>query len=194
MEEQKTISNKTLVLIDDANMYYASRKAGWGIDYKKFYDWLHQNFSILDVYFFGGVITKKAFFDRHPNHTIQGFLKEKRDREKFFKFLSAVGYKVKPKPVSSLYDSTEGDFKRKCNVDVEITIIALDLINVYQELILCSGDGDFEKLLRYVKGKHKKATVIAFKARSSNQLQLVANRFIPFEGIRQEVQKQEVQK
>ena len=125
---------------------------------------------------------------------MQGFLKEKQDRERFFKFLKYVGYNVKPKPVASLYDSTEGDFKRKCNVDVEITITALDLIGAYQELILCSGDGDFEKLLRYVKGKHKKATVIAFKARCSNQLQLAANRFISFDGIRQEVQKQEVQK
>src|SRR3989338_4003504 len=189
-----TKTNKALILIDDANLYYASKKVGWSIAYDRFYQWFHANFSVLDIYFFGGIISKKAFFDRHPNKSIDDFRKEKEAREGFFKFLRKVGYKVRPKEVASLYDSTEAVYKRKCNVDVEIVITALDRLADYDELILCSGDGDFEKLLRYVKGKHKKATVIAFKARCSNQLQLAANRFISFEGIRQEVQKQEVQK
>jgi len=184
IEESK---NKTLVLIDDANLYYASKRVGWEIDYEKFYKWLHSNFSILDIYFFGGIITKKAFFDRHPSHTITGFRKEKEAREDFFKFLRKVGYQVRPKEVASLYDSTEAVFKRKCNVDVEITIAALDRLNDYQELILCSGDGDFEKLLRYVKGKHKKATLIAHVSRCNWLLKAAANRVIPFEEVRRDI-------
>ncbi len=181
--------NKALILIDDANLYYASKKVGWGIAYDKFYQWFHANFSVLDVYFFGGIISKKAFFDRHPNKSIDDFRKEKESRENFFKFLRKVGYKVRPKEVASLYDSTEAVYKRKCNVDVEIVITALDRLADYDELILCSGDGDFEKLLRYAKGKHKKATLIAHGSRCNWLLKLAANRFISFEEIRKGIGK-----
>ncbi len=186
-DDSKT--GKVLVLIDDANLYYASKKVGWDIAYEKFYQWLHANFSVLDIYFFGGIISKKAFFDRHPKRTILDFRKEKESREDFFKFLRKMGYKVRPKEVASLYDSTEAAFKRKCNVDVEITITALDQLDHYDELILCSGDGDFEKLLRYVKGKHKKATLITHGSRCNWLLKLAANRVISFEEIKHEIEK-----
>ena len=182
-------SNKSLILIDDANLYYGLKRQRWELDYKKFYDWLKRNFDVLDVFFFGGIISKKTFFDRHPSRPLSDFVEEKGKRENFFRFLKETGYHVKTKPIASLYDSTEGTFKRKCNFDVELTIIALDRIAEYQELVLCSGDGDFEKLLKYVKGKHKKATIIApNKDRLSSNLALSANRVISLESIRKEVE------
>lgn len=184
-----SISNKSLVLIDDANIYYGFKKQRWELDYAKFYQWLRDNFAPIDVYFFGGMISKKTFFDRHPSHTLTGFIKYKEEREAFFRLLKHVGYVVKTKPVSSVYDSMTGEYKRKCNFDVELTIVALDRLDNYQELVLCSGDGDFAKLLKYVKGKHKKATLIAHKDRLNWQLEETANRVIFLEDIRQEIEK-----
>ena len=103
--------------------------------------------------------------------------------------LKRAGYKVKSKPVGSVYDSTEGAYKRKCNFDVEITIIALDRLNDYDELILGSGDGDFVKLIKYAKGKFKKTTVIAHKNRSNQGLEESANRVIFIEDIREEIKR-----
>lgn len=180
---------KTLVIIDDSNFYYGFKKAGWELDYERFKDWLKSEFDVIDVYFFGGIISKKTFFDRHPNHTLSGFIKYKEAREDFFKLLRHLGYKVRTKPVSSLYDDMIGEFKRKCNFDVEMTIIVLDHLNDYEELVLCSGDGDFEKLLRYVKGKHKKATIIAHKYRLNQNLSEAANRCIYLSEIKDKVEK-----
>ncbi len=145
--------------------------------------------NLLGYTFFGGIISKKTFFDRHPTHTLSGFVKYKKEREAFFKMLKKVGYIVRTKPVSSVYDYTAGEYKRKCNFDVEITIIALDKLNEYEELVLCSGDGYFTKLIKYVKGKYKKTTVIAHKDRSNWQLQQASNRVIYIEDLRQEVEK-----
>jgi uncharacterized LabA/DUF88 family protein len=183
------IEKKSLILLDDSNYYYGFKRLPWKLDYEKFYWWVKNSFDVLDIYFFGGMITKKTFFDRHPTHTLSGFIQYKETRQAFFNLLKKTGYKVRTKPVASLYDSTKGEYRRKCNFDVEITIIALDRLNEYKELILCSGDGDFTKLLKYVKGKYKKTTLIVHKDRLNWDLEKTANRVIFVESLRRDVQK-----
>lgn len=180
---------KALVIIDDSNLHYGFRTLRWETDYQKFYSWLNQEFDIVDIFFFGGIVSKKAFFDKHPTHTLSGFIKYKKERQAFFKVLKSIGYKVRSKPVSSVYDSTTGDYKRKCNFDVEMTILALDRINDYEELVLCSGDGDFVKLVKYLKGKYKKVTIIAHKLRLNYNLELAANRKIFFHELKPHIEK-----
>lgn len=180
---------KSLVLIDDSNLYYGFKKHTWELDFERFYQWLNKTFSPIGVYFFGGIISKKVFFDRHPTHTLSGFIKYKEEREAFFRMLKKAGYLVRSKPVADVYDMTAGQYKRKCNFDVEITIIALDKLPEYQELVLCSGDGDFIKLLKYAKGKYKKTTIVAHKARLNWRLAETANRVIYLEDIKNEVEK-----
>ena len=60
----------------------------------------------------------------------------------------------------------------------------MERLDSYKELVLCSGDGDFTKLLRYVKAKYKKATIMAHKERLNRELRKTANRVIYFEDIR----------
>jgi uncharacterized LabA/DUF88 family protein len=182
-------TEKSLILIDDSNLWYGNRKYGWEIDYRKFYHWIHRSFNVLEIYFFGGLITKNAFFSIHSNKTLDDFIKEKSDRKLFFQFLKSVGYKVKYKPVTCLYDNMKAVYTRKCNFDVEITIIALDRINNYKELVLCSGDGDFTKLLKYTKGKYKKTVIITHKDRLNSELKKTANRVIFLENVKKEIIK-----
>ncbi|MFH1363896.1 MAG: NYN domain-containing protein [Candidatus Omnitrophota bacterium] len=187
---ENSAKGKALILVDESNLYYGFKKQSWELDYKKFYQWLHEEFNPLDVYVFSGIVTKKMFFDKHSEyHTLGGFIKWKKDKEMFVKNLKSIGYKVKTKPVSSLYDNTIGAYKRKCNFDVEITIIAMDKIAEYQELVLCSGDGDFIKLIKYAKGKHKKTTIIAHGDRLNKDLAITANRKITFQSIKTFIEK-----
>jgi len=97
------ISGKNLILLDDSNIYYGFKKHNWELDYEKFYKWLNNKFCPIGIYFFGGIISKKTFFDRHPTHTLTGFIKYKEEREAFFKMLKKVGYIVRTKPVSSVF-------------------------------------------------------------------------------------------
>lgn len=177
------------MLIDDSNWYYGFLRHQWELDYQKFYDWLNKEFDVIDIIFFGGIISRKAYFERHPSHTIDDFIKCQDDRRKFLEKLKAFGYKVKTKPVTSVYDSTTGDYKRKCNFDVEITIIAIDRMGEYEELVLCSGDGDFLKLVKYLKGKHKKVTIITHHDRLNYNLAQAANRSIFLHTIKSSVEK-----
>lgn len=181
-------SKKSLILIDDSNFFYGFKKHNWKLDYKKFYQWLNKSFNVLDIYFFGGVITQNAYMTKNPANTLQGFIKAKEGNIKFFKFLKDIGFIVKTKPVTCNYDDTDGEYKRKCNFDVEITIIAIDQLDKYDELVLCSGDGDFVKLLKYIKGKHKKTTLIAHKDRINSNLKKTANKTLFLKDLRKDIE------
>lgn len=178
-----------MVLIDDSNLHYGFAKAGWSLDFRKFHDWLSNEFPSVECYFFGGLMSKKAYFDKHPDNAIGQFYEAVYNRKKFLAKIKSYGFHVRTKPVASVYDDTSGTYKQKCNFDVEITIMAIDRLPQYKDLVLCSGDGDFEKLVRYIKGKHKKVTVICHKDRLSRNLASRANRTISYREIRKGVEK-----
>ena len=86
---------------------------------------------------------------------------------------------MRHKPVGRIYDSTTGQFKHKCNFDVELTVDALDNIDKYDCVVLVSGDGDFVRLIKYLKGRKKKTVVVAPSKRLSWNLKRAANQ-VPY--------------
>lgn len=187
------VKEKALILIDEANYYYGFRKKRWKIDYNKFLAYLTNMYDVLDVYFFAGLIAKKSYFDVHPDldpaNDLIKFIAEKQKQIGKFKNLKRMGYRVVNKPVASIYDNTSNTYKRKCNFDVEITLKAVDLHPDYETMVLGSGDGDFVKLVKYIKGKYKKTTIIGHKDRFNWELEKVANKTIFLEDIRDKIER-----
>jgi uncharacterized LabA/DUF88 family protein len=93
--------------------------------------------------------------------------------------------------VSSIYDATEGKYVRKCNLDVETTIDAIERLADYDEMLLCSGDGDFSKLARYLKNKGKKVTVLTLKDRLSWVLKRDASNIAFLNRLRSKIELKE---
>ena len=85
---------------------------------------------------------------------------------------------MRQKEIWSVYDNTKGTYNLKCNCDVELTVDAIDRIQDYQQIILCSGDGDFARLIRYLKNKGKITTVLSIKQRTSGILKKATNNLI----------------
>jgi uncharacterized LabA/DUF88 family protein len=182
------MKNKASVFIDGANYHYALRREGWEIDFKKFVEYFHRHYNIQKIFYYEGQVTKSFYFDTHPNATLEDFKKAKERKQKFFKLLKSYGIIVRSKPITRVYDSTEGRLKHKCNFDVELTIDAIHTISEYKIFILCSGDGDFVKLLKYLKGHFKKTVLIAPKDRISHQLENTANQIIYLHYIRENIE------
>ena len=57
----------------------------------------------------------------------------------------------------------------------------------YDVFVLFSGDGDFIKLIKYLKGKKKKTVVIAPSDRLSDNLENAANQVIYLEDLKSEI-------
>lgn len=72
---------------------------------------------------------------------------------------------------------------------MELTIDVLDSIDKFEAFLLCSGDGDFTKLIKYLKGKWKKTIVIAPSDRLSHDLEKAANKVIYLENIKKDIEQ-----
>jgi len=76
---------------------------------------------------------------------------------------------------------------RKANLDVEITLDAVDLKDQYDSFVLCSGDGDFEPLLKYLKAHRKRCVVISTKGHIAVELVRQA-KFLDFKKLKKEIE------
>jgi uncharacterized LabA/DUF88 family protein len=144
------------VLVDIQNMYYSSK-----VLYKK-----KTNFK---------EILNSAVGDRKLIRAIAyGVKTEEGLEEKFFDSLGKVGYEVKTKDLQIF----KGGMK-KGDWDVGIAIDAIKLANNLDVIVLVSGDGDYEPLVRYLQyNKGIRVEVMAFKKSSSHLLLDVADDFI----------------
>ncbi|MFQ5793981.1 MAG: NYN domain-containing protein [Candidatus Bipolaricaulia bacterium] len=185
----KNPKEKVSLFIDAANYHYAMRNENWEIDFQKFINYFRQQYDLQKAFYYEGQITKAFFFDRNPGATINDFRRAKSQKEAYFKLLKSFGIIVRTKPISRVYDATTARFKHKCNFDVELTIDALDTISEYDTFILCSGDGDFVKLVKYLKGRFKKTVVVSHRDRISQQLRKAANQVIYLHQLRANIEK-----
>jgi uncharacterized LabA/DUF88 family protein len=98
-------------------------------------------------------------------------------QQKFQSALTHIGFEVKLKPYIQRQDgSAKGDW------DVGITIDVLDAASDVNTIVLLSGDGDFELLLREVEVRHGVATIVyGVPDLTAYSLKNTAGRFIPID-------------
>lgn len=122
---------KMAIFVDIQNIYYTTRdRFNRSFDYKRFWRKIEST---------GNIVTANAYaIDKGD------------DRQQKFQYaLRSIGFSVKLKPYISRVDgSAKGDW------DVGITIDILDSAQAVDKIILLSGDGDFDLLVRKVIDHH----------------------------------------
>lgn len=180
---------KAYICIDMSNAHYYLKREGWQIDWRKFKPYFENIFDSPKFFYYEKIPSKAVYLDIHPGHTFCEFIETKKKKLNYFKFLNQLSFKVRHKPVGRVYDATSGQHRHKCNFDVELTIDALDGLDSYDVFVLMSGDGDFTKLVKYLKGKKKKTVIIAPSDRLSNTLEEAANQVIYLEDLEAEIKR-----
>jgi uncharacterized LabA/DUF88 family protein len=129
------------VYIDGANMFYAQRKMGWLVDWKKIRIYLNKIYQIQEIRFY------------------HSYRREKQEEENYFKFLRKNNFHLFTKPLKKIIDES-GKVIFKANFDVEITRdILFDLLiekDFKDGLVFFSGDSDFATLFWDLKKKFNK--------------------------------------
>lgn len=120
--------------------------------------------------FYEGIRSQPHYQARFPQATFFEYKDAVKEKKNLFRDLNKIGFKVRTKYTSYFYDQKKKKGKAKCNFDVEITIDALSKISEYERFVLCSGDGDFLILIKYLNGKHKKTRLIYPIDRTSGKL------------------------
>ncbi|CDF82187.1 NYN domain-containing protein [Pseudomonas sp. QL9] len=151
---------KTLALFADVqNLYYTVRQAyGCHFNYTALWEELSRDGQIVEAYAYA--------IDRGDAR-----------QQQFQRILRNLGFEVKLKPYIQRSDgSAKGDW------DVGITIDILDAVPRVDEIVLCSGDGDFDLLLQRVRAQGKDATAYGVPGLTAQALIRSATRYVPIEG------------
>ncbi len=121
-----------LAFIDGQNVYLGTTKYGWKINLKKFRVYLQDKYHVEKAYYFFG------------------YLEETNDD--IYKELQEAGFIVSFKEHNKLAKS-----QKKGNVDTDIVFEVMKQYidnNDFDKIILVSGDGDYNKLVKYLISKN----------------------------------------
>lgn len=160
------------IFIDGANMFYAQRKMGWHIDYRKVYEFYASQAQVYNAFYYTSVTNP-------PDTGMEGFLRA----------LTGMGYTVRRKTVKEILDQETGQTIRKANLDIEIVIDMLTTADLYDRAVLISGDGDFERAVEFLRGRGKRIEGLGVHAMAAYDLVNAMDRYLYLEDLRELVEK-----
>ena len=150
---------KIAVFVDVQNLYYTVRQAhGCHFNYSVFLQQVRARGEVVEAFAYA---------------IERGDAKQ----QQFQQILRNLGFTVKLKPFIQRSDgSAKGDW------DVGITIDVLDAASRVDEVVLASGDGDFDLLLDRLRALGVDSCVYGVPALTAQSLIRAATRFVPVEG------------
>ena len=151
---------KLLLLVDVQNVYYTTRQAfGRNFDYNTFW---------------AQVTADRQVYKAIAYATDRGDTKQR----EFQNILRAIGFEVKLKPyLQRKYGSAKADW------DVGITIDALEFADQVHRVVLVSGDGDYDLLVKKLREKYQiTVDVYGVQTLTSDALIKAASHFYPIQG------------
>lgn len=134
--------DKVVAFIDGANLYATSKAIGIDIDYRRLLEEFQRRCRFLRAYYYTAYVEDQEFSSIRP----------------LIDWLDYNGYTVVTKPAKEFTDAA-GRRKVKGNMDIEMTVDALELAPHFDHFFLFSGDGDFTALVSALQRKGKKVTV-----------------------------------
>lgn len=135
---------KVAIFIDGANLYATSKAIGMDIDYRRLLTEFQSKAYLIRAYYYTALVEDQEYSSIRP----------------LIDWLDYNGYRVVTKPAKEFTDSS-GRRKVKGNMDIELTVEALEMSPHYDHLFLFSGDGDFTALVAALQRRGKKVTVVS---------------------------------
>lgn len=165
---------KVALFIDGANLYAAAKALGFDIDYRKLLTAFHSRGYLLRAYYYTALIEDQEYSSIRP----------------LIDWLDYNGYKVVTKPAKEFTDSS-GRRKIKGNMDIELTIDAMELADTVDHFVIFSGDGDFRSLVEALQRRGRKVSVVSTMSTQppmiADDLRRQADHFIDLKGLRDEI-------
>jgi uncharacterized LabA/DUF88 family protein len=135
---------KIALFIDGANLYGATKSLGFDIDYRRLLREFQSRGRLVRAYYYTAMIEDHEFSSLKP----------------LIDWLAYNGYTVVTKPTKEFVDQT-GRRKLKGNMDIELSVDAMELAPHIDQMVLFSGDGDFRSLVEAVQRRGVRVTVVS---------------------------------
>lgn len=176
-----TSRGKTIMFIDNSNIFHGSRQAGWRIDAKKLHAKLEADGPIWQTFFFAAVSDP-------PRYNQTGFYKMLKNDLHYEMTVFPLGSKT-------IRCGKCGDTRRSYTekgIDVALATKLLVLANnrAFETAILVSGDKDYLETVKAVKSMGIRVEVVSWKRSLSQELaQESSKTVILLDDIRAEIEK-----
>lgn len=168
---------KIALFIDGANLYAASRTLGFDIDYNKLLDVFQKSGYLLRAYYYTALVEDQEYSSIRP----------------LIDWLHYNGYQVVTKVAKEFTDAS-GRRKIKGNMDIELTIDAMELSDKVDHFVLFSGDGDFRSLVEALQRKGRKVSVVSTLETQpvmiSDDLRRQADHFIDLFELKKQIERE----
>ncbi len=168
------LANKIAVFIDGPNLYSTSKTLGFDVDFRRLLSEFGSRGKLLRSFYYTAVIEDQEYSSVRP----------------LVDWLDYNGYTVVTKPTKEFVDPS-GRRKVKANMNVELTVNALELAAHVDEMILFSGDGDFRSLVEAVQRRGVRVTVISSfvcqPAMIADELRRQADEFIDLKHLESKI-------
>ena len=165
---------KIALFIDGANLYATSRALGFDIDYRKLLSSFQKRGYLVRAYYYTALVEDQEYSSIRP----------------LIDWLDYNGFKVVTKPAKEFTDST-GRRKIKGNMDIELTVDALELAEYVDHYVIFSGDGDFRTLVEALQRRGRKVSIVSTMASQppmiSDDLRRQADNFIDLMSLKSEL-------
>jgi len=165
---------KIALFIDGANLYATSRALGFDIDYRKLLSTFQKRGYLVRAYYYTALVEDQEYSSIRP----------------LIDWLDYNGFRVVTKPAKEFTDST-GRRKIKGNMDIELTVDALELAEHVDHYVIFSGDGDFRTLVEALQRRGRKVSVVSTMASQppmiSDDLRRQADNFIDLVSLKSEI-------
>ncbi|NEP82577.1 MAG: NYN domain-containing protein [Okeania sp. SIO3B3] len=165
--------NRLSIFVDGNNMFYAQQKNGWFFDPRRVLEHFNRpEVRLINAFWYTG-------------------LKDPQDQRGFRDALISLGYTVRTKILKEYYDDVSGRYSQKANLDIEIVVDMFNTVDQYDQVVLFSGDGDFERAIELLRSKNTHITVVSTEGMIARELRNVTDQYVDLNDIRDQIEKAE---
>lgn len=177
--------------IDSQNLNLGVQKFGWKLDWRKFRQFLEDEFGVTRAYLFIGYIPEnEALYEQMHDVGFSIVLKPTYDmtrpRPELAEPIKQEHNKnVKPGEYSE--EKKEEKKPVKGNVDAELVLWTMKEISNYDKAIIVSGDGDFYSLVEYLESKKRLLHLLTPSAHYSSLYNRYDNYIVQLDKYRKQL-------
>lgn len=183
------------VYIDNANIIHSPRELGWYISLEKLSNFFKSSGNLQLIKLFDAIPEEKELNKllrkRKRSFTKKDYkiyLERSNKQRDFFKRAGEEWeIDIVLKPLRFILDKKTKKFIPKGDCDVDLTVDAIQKRKRYDSIFLVSGDGDYVAMVKYLKRCKKRVIVMSTRNVVANILIEVANEYIEFNKLRDEL-------
>lgn len=161
--------------IDSQNLNLGVQKAGWKMNWRRFREWLREEYGVTHAYMFIGYMAEnETLYQQMYDHGFLVVLKPT------LEIMQVEKPGEKPK-------DEKDKVPVKGNIDADLVLHAMKELPNYDKAIIVSGDGDFHGLVEYLASQNKLLKVLTPNSHYSMLLKQFSQYIENLENYRREL-------